>query len=284
MSTGLIIVLVIVALVAFALYEGPYQTYREKQKATSIEGNGLPTAGDGNTPEQNLIGPKVLMPDGSRVNKSVGCPPTLLPMPAGQTGIGYFDVPQSKIKGLSSVPNPIDGSPQYEDPDGHFHYCTTDTPVPPGATRMDVTFLVDADDGAEVRPRTAPSGPSMLSLYMQRKLENFSGEGKYVYYRWFTYPIYLWQEGVGWHNRGEITISAPLDIDHWHEEDSENRDAQGRGLPNDPTRRQQFFVEMLANCQLIGFVGGGGDGQGHGFFAVEGKGNVRIVLVKRVFV
>jgi hypothetical protein len=267
------IILVVVALVALFVVLGPLKTYRDKQKATSIEGNGLATPGDGNTAEQNLIGPVVLMPDGQRVNKSVGCPPTLLPL-AG--AIGYLDIPQSPIKGLSPVPNPIDGSPQYEEPDGHFHYCTTNTPIPPGAKGMDVTFRIEAAETAEVRPRTGPSLPSMISLYTQRRGEDFSGTGEKVYFRWFTEPTLIWQEGHGWHNRGEFTISVPFDVDHWFEEDSENA-----GIPNDPARRRQFFAAMLSDCQLIGFVCGGGDGKGHGIFAHNGP--VRLVLVSRRF-
>lgn len=277
---------VIAALVALFVVLGPLQTYLAKKKATSIVGDGLPTPGDGNTADQNLIGPWVVEADGTRDNRSVGCPPSLLPMPPGQAGIGYVDVPQSDIKPPLATLDPNKPDMPYEEPDGHLHYITAHMSGPPGSTRMDVTFDVQADDGAEVRPRTGPDLPASISLFMQVVGDDLSGVGEKVYNRWWTDATVLWQPQTSWQHKGTFTISAPLDIDHWFEEDSENHNPDGSGIPNNPTRRQQFFQKLLAAEEglLNGFTCGGASGKGHGIFAVKGKGNVRIVLVSRQFV
>lgn len=159
-------------------------------------------------------------------NYSEGAP--LHPSPS-PSGLWHFDIP--------------------EKPSG-VHYVTFRHGPLTGKRRFVLRYRVDAAPGARIVPATDPALPSIITLYFQRRGDDWSGVGEYEAYRWFaTFASRMPIEP------GEHEIAAPLD-GLWSAVETSNAQTNPAG-----------FRAALAEADRVGFVLGGGDGFGHGAWA-----------------
>ncbi|HEY1606797.1 MAG TPA: hypothetical protein VGF77_14490 [Allosphingosinicella sp.] len=191
-------------------------------------GDGPPT--DHPRPDQWTIGPII---DGR--DYSSGVP--LHPSP-GPAGAWHIDLPQ--------VP-------------GSVHYVTFRHGSLAGKARIVMRYRIDADPGVRIVPATAPSLPSVISLYFQRGGDDWSGEGRFETYRW--YATFASQRPVV---PGVHEMAAPLDGNWTAVEKSSVRN------------NQAAFRAALAAADRVGFVLGGGSGYGHG---VAATGRARLTIL-----
>jgi hypothetical protein len=127
-----------------------------------------------------------------------------------------------------------------------------------GKRRIVMRYRVEMDPGAGIYARTQPGGNSMLTLYFQRSGDNWTGRGPYDGYRWFA--TFATQTPI---TAGEHVMVAPLD-------------GPWTGVQSFTARTHpQAFREAIAEADQIGFVLGGGDGYGHGVYAV---GRARLIV------
>ena len=143
---------------------------------------------------------------------------------------------------------------------GSVHYVTFPHGSLAGKSRIVMRYRVEAAPGVRIAPRTEPNGPSILTLYFQRRGDNWSARGPFETYRWYAtfashMPI----------TAGEHEMVAPLDANWTSVMTSTAR--------NDP----RACRDALANADQVGFVLGGGDGYGHGVFAT---GPARLVVTE----
>lgn len=98
----------------------------------------------------------------------------------------------------------------------------------------------------------ADGGTPSVRLFLQRRLDNWSGAGEYEHYRWWSQPTEL--------KNGEIHLVAPITSANW-------TSVYGR-------TNSAAFVDMLTNLESVGFSFGGS-------FAAHGVyGDGRFVLVE----
>lgn len=146
---------------------------------------------------------------------------------------------------------------------GSVHYVTMPTGSLMGKSRIRMRFRVDAAPGVRIVPRNFPERPSRLTLYFQRRGDNWMAKGAFEAYRWYASfssrsPI---QPGA------EIEVEAPFD-GNWTAVLSSTR-------ANNPAA----FEAAMRQAERIGFVLGGGDGAGHGVYAT---GPARLIVTSFV--
>ena len=138
------------------------------------------------------------------------------------------------------------------------HYVTFRHGSLAGKSRIVMRYRVEAAPGVRILPRTNPAQPSMISLYFQRRGDNWSGRGPFEAYRW--YATFSTRSPI---TPGEHELVAPL---------SGNWTAVERSSAR---TNPAAFAAALAEADQVGFVLGGGDGYGKGVFAT---GPARIVV------
>ena len=141
---------------------------------------------------------------------------------------------------------------------GSVHYVTFRHGSLAGKSRILMRYRIEAAPGVRILPRTAPSMPSVITLYFQRRGDNWSGRGPFETFRW--YATFASQSPI---TPGEHVMVAPL---------AGNWTAVGRSTAR---TNPYAFRDALANADQVGFVLGGGDGYGHGVFAT---GPARLVV------
>jgi hypothetical protein len=143
-------------------------------------------------------------------------------------------------------------------PPGSVHYVTTPYGSLAGKSRIVLRYRVVADPGVRISPPSAPTGPSIITLYFQRSGDNWTGRGRYETYRW--YATFASHSPI---RPGVHEIVAPLDGRWTAVETSTAR--------NNPAA----FRAAAESADRVGFVLGGGDGYGHGVFAT---GRARLIV------
>jgi hypothetical protein len=141
---------------------------------------------------------------------------------------------------------------------GSVHYVTFRHGSLAGKRRIVMRYRIEAAPGVRILPRTAPQMPSVITLYFQRRGDDWSGEGPYETFRW--YATFASQTPI---TPGAHVMVAPL---------TGNWTAVGRSSAR---TNPWAFRDALANADQVGFVLGGGDGYGHGVFAT---GPARLVV------
>jgi hypothetical protein len=141
---------------------------------------------------------------------------------------------------------------------GSVHYVTFRHGPLIGKSRIVMRYRVEADPGVRIEPITAPGSPSMLTLYFQRRGDNWSGRRMFETFRW--YATFATQSPI---TPGEHVMVAPLN-GNW----TAIQTSSARTSP-------AAFRDALADADQVGFVLGGGDGYGHGVFAT---GRARLVV------
>ena len=152
--------------------------------------------------------------------------------------------PQPHLDGWSiDIPSPTAA-------EGHVHYVTVPTGSLAGKTSVSLRCRLEMADGTRLCPVKSPDSPSLLTLYFQRKGDDWSMDGEYETYRW--YASFGTRIDI---RAGEYVLEARFD-QNWTALQTSSRD-----------NNLNAFNAALQNAGRIGFVLGGGDGLGHGVFA-----------------
>ena len=180
---------------------------------------------------------------------------------AGGWVIGPIVFGQNKSRGMPLHPSPGPGRAWHIDlpqPPRSVHYVTFHHGPLAGHRRIVMRYRIEAAPGVRIVPRTAPQSPSVITLYFQRRGDNWSGDGPYEAFRWFA--TFASQSPI---TPGDHVMVAPL---------TGNWTAVGRSSAR---TNPWAYRDALANADQVGFVLGGGDGYGHGVFAT---GPARLVV------
>ena len=161
-------------------------------------------------------------------NYSVGMPPVLK---EGRSG-PYFDFPYPDARA------------------GHVHYVTRPTGSLADARSITLRYRIDAAPGARLLAREHPDREAQLSLYFQRRGDDWSARGRYETYRWYAMPARMMPLTPGTHR---VTIDLAND---WK--------AVGASRSN---RQVSQFRDALEDAGRIGFTFGSRGGRGHGVYA-----------------
>jgi hypothetical protein len=181
--------------------------------------------------------------------------------PASTWTVGPIVHGRNASRGVALHPSPGPGRGWHIDlptAPGSVHYVTFRHGSLAGKSRIVMRYRIEAAPGVRILPRTAPSMPSVITLYFQRGGDNRSGRGPYEAFRW--YATFASQSPI---TPGEHVMVAPL---------TGNWTAVGRSTAR---TNPYAFRDALANADQVGFVLGGGDGYGHGVFAT---GPARLVV------
>lgn len=180
------------------------------------------------------------------------------PLRAGDWEIGPIIRGRNHSQGMPLTPRPERSGWSFDFPArsadaGHVHYVT----FRPGAlvrkSRIIVRYRVDARPGTRFVPVGNPKLPATVSFYFQRRGDDWSGRGRYEYFRWFA-PAATVQEIAP----GEHEMSVPFDQPGWIS-------VMGRAATKTPGAME----DSLNNIDRIGLVFGAVKGRGHGVFATN---------------
>jgi hypothetical protein len=162
-------------------------------------------------------------------NYSVGMPAS--PSPAGR---GWsFDFPYSTRDA------------------GHVHYVTFNPGSLRGKSAIVVRYRVEAKRDVKFVPQETPDAPATVSLYFQRRGDDWSAKRHFEFFRWFSPPNTVQQIAPGEH---QMTIR--IDDPNWVS-------VRGRSASTNPVA----FEQALAEADRIGLLFGTSGARGHGVFS-----------------
>jgi hypothetical protein len=141
---------------------------------------------------------------------------------------------------------------------GHVHYITVPTDSLAGKTKVTLHVRLEMAPGVKLVPVHFADAPSLMTLYFQRKGDDWTANGGFEAYRW--YASFGTQSDL---HAGDYVMEARFD-QNWTAILSSSR-------ANNP----DAFNASLVDAGRIGFVLGGGDGLGHGVYAT---GPARLVV------
>ncbi len=135
---------------------------------------------------------------------------------------------------------------------GHVHYVTFKHGTLSGKTRLVMRYRIEMADGVQIVPtKEQPNTfPSILTLYFQRRGDDWSANGKYEAYRWWATFASVMPLTAGEHE-----LSVPL---------NGNWTALGT---SSATTNPRAFGDAVREAERVGFTLGGGTGFGHGVYA-----------------
>ncbi len=133
---------------------------------------------------------------------------------------------------------------------GHVHYVTRRTGSLEGARSVTLRYRIDAAPGTRLIAREHGDREAQLSLYFQRRGDNWSARGPYEAYRWYVLGDKMMPLAPGTHS---VTVDLAKD---W----------KGVGASRSD-RETRAFRDALANADRIGFTFGSKGGRGHGVYA-----------------
>ena len=179
-------------------------------------------------------------PDVRGVNYSVGMP--LKPTPAKKQGWSFaFPYPTREA--------------------GHVHAITYNSGALINASKIIMRYRIDAGRGVRFEPQESPGQPATVSLYFQRRGDNWSAKRKFEYYRW-----YVPEQSVRKLSLGEHEIVVDLADPTW---------ISVMGKP--AGANLHYFREALAQTSQIGIAFGGPTGRAHGVYST---GPARFTLLE----
>ncbi|MCW0198069.1 hypothetical protein [Sphingopyxis sp.] len=159
-------------------------------------------------------------------------------------------------QGMPLHPRPARGGWQFDFPAGsavagHVHYVTFRSgPIAPDA-RISVRYRIDAPPGTRFVPQESPGRPATVSLYFQRRGDNWSAKGRFEHYRWYAPAATVRPLATG-----EQEISVRLDDPSWIS-------VLGKTSGATP----EAIAAALADVDRIGLVFGSAAARGHGVYA-----------------
>jgi hypothetical protein len=175
--------------------------------------------------------------------------------------IGPFVRGRNYSKGVPLHPTPRRGGGWHVDlpaAPGSVHAVTFRHGPLAGKRRIVMRYRIEAARGARILASSDGRSPSMITLYFQRRGDNWTGRGRFETYRW--YATFATHTPLA---PGNHVMVAPLDGPWTAVETS-------KALTSPAA-----FRAALADADQVGFVLGGGDGFGHGVFAT---GPARLVV------
>lgn len=118
-----------------------------------------------------------------------------------------------------------------------------------------VTFRVDVSGAPRFQYRLHPDntcgGEANVSLYMQRRGDDWSGQGAMGSYRWYSKQALTLKDG-------EQTLIVPLEVTQWINVWGQSTDATN-------------FVGTVVDAMAVGLTFGGGCFKGHGVNINQGS-------------
>ena len=175
--------------------------------------------------------------------------------PASQWEIGPIIRGRDYSRGMPLRPEQARAGPSFIIPgpnaaNGHVHYVTLPTRPLKGASRITLTYRIDAPPETRFVPQESPQLQATLSLYFQR-----AGDGwtmRQPDWRWYAPTNRVVPLAPGTH-----TVSIGLDED-WIAMTGPSASSNPRG-----------FAQALADTERVGFVFGSEGGRGHGVYATR---------------
>ncbi|QWC56402.1 hypothetical protein F7D01_04220 [Erythrobacter sp. 3-20A1M] len=134
--------------------------------------------------------------------------------------------------------------------EGSVHYVTLPVRSLAGAKELRLRYRIDAAPGTRFVAAENPKAQAAITLYFQRRGDNWSGRGRFEAYRWYAAPATMMPLSPGTHE-----IAVPLDRS-WGA-------VMHTTARNDPAA----FQEALDDAGRVGFVFGSAGGRGHGVYA-----------------
>ncbi|MDZ3830588.1 MAG: hypothetical protein U0S50_02075 [Sphingopyxis sp.] len=136
---------------------------------------------------------------------------------------------------------------------GHVHYVTFHPGSLAGKSRIVARYRIDAPPGTRFVPQESPDLPATLSLYFQRRGDNWGAKGRYQYYRWYA-PSATMQKIAP----GEYRVEVRFDDPDWIS-------VLGRKAADAP----DAFRAAMTETDQVGLVFGSASARGHGVFATR---------------
>lgn len=136
---------------------------------------------------------------------------------------------------------------------GHVHYVTFNPGPILGATRIVARYRIDANRGVRFAPQETPGQPATVSLFLQRRDDNWSARRQYEYFRWYAPPATVREVAPG-----QYEISVSLEDPDWVS-------VLGKSAGSNPAA----FRDALADTASVGLVFGSSGARGHGVYATE---------------
>ena len=128
-------------------------------------------------------------------------------------------------------------------PEHHVHYVQWFNP-PKLGKYISVKFRIKGNDFV---PQEFPDRTATVSVLLQRKGDNWTAQGKFASYRWYSNNTISMFEG-------EHSIFIPLTVSNWI-------DVYGG-------KDSKLFQEAIDNIENVGLVFGSAGGRGHGVYSV----------------
>jgi hypothetical protein len=160
--------------------------------------------------------------------------------------------------GMPLSPTPVRSGWRFEFPypdeqAGHVHYITRNIGSLAGKRRIVVRYRIDAAPSTRFLAREFPDYPAAISLYFQRRGDDWSAKGRYGDYRWYS-P-----------HAGMIPIAPGLKEFTIRLDDPDWSSVNGQRAAD----RSRQFAAALADGGRIGFTFGNGARRGHGVYATS---------------
>ncbi len=146
---------------------------------------------------------------------------------------------------------------------GSVHYVTFPHGSLVGKSRIVMRYRIEAARGARLLASSDSRSPALITLYFQRRGDNWSGRGRFETYRWYATFATQSQPGQSQPGTGDHVMVAPLNGPWTAVETSRAATSPAA------------FRQAVASAGEVGFVLGGGDGFGHG---VSATGPVRLIV------
>lgn len=195
----------------------------------------------------------------------VALPSCATAQPAHAWEIGPIDRGRNYSPGMPSTPTPVGRGWYFDFPypykaAGHVHYVTFRSGPLLGKSKIVMRYRVDAPKGVRFVPQETPQEPAMVSLYFQRRGDNWTGRGRYEHYRWFAPRATMRVIAPG-----EYEITASLHDPSW-------RSVMGKLASANPAA----FRSALAETDRVGILFGSLKLRGHGVYAT-GPARFRLI-------
>lgn len=142
--------------------------------------------------------------------------------------------------------------PESQRGDRHVNAVTLRTGPLDRKSRITIRYRIDAARGTQFVPQEEPGVPATVSLFLQRRGDNWSARGKYGFYRWYA-PIHAVQQIAP----GVHQMSVSLTDMGWT---NVVGSIPARSVP-------EAYRAALSDAYQIGLVFGTTTSRGHGVYA-----------------
>ncbi len=139
---------------------------------------------------------------------------------------------------------------------GTVHYLTYANGPLTGKRRIVMRYRINAARGVRFIAQENPDQPATISLFLQRRGDNWSAVGRYADYRWYAPTAKMGPVAVG-----TFEIVNRLDDPDWISVMGQRASERGTG-----------FASLLDNADRIGFTFGSSIARGHGVYATGPAG------------